>query len=193
MVSTFAAAQEVSNAMKKGAIQIEVFGGGGTGVGASSDTQMMNAGVRLGKVLTGSHGSGFLRGNLEYAIDVVPLNLFFQDHLNTATGRLDRETVYAGSISALVLKWNFTGGKRIAPWIALEESAIFTADNVPAGDTASTNFSSGFGAGLQFFRSNGHALNFSGHMMHISNASIGNHNPGLNVAMQFRLGYQWWK
>jgi len=193
LISSLALSQEVSGAMKKGATQIEVFAGGGSGVGSSSDTQMLNAGVRLGKVLTGSHGGGFLRGNLEYAVDIIPMYLFFQDRIAPGSGRVERQTVYGGSISPLIMKWNFTSGKRIAPWLALEETAIFTADHVPAGDTANVNFASGFGTGVQFFRSDRHAVNLSGHLMHISNASIGNHNPGLNLALQFRLGYQWWK
>ncbi|MFB3916575.1 MAG: acyloxyacyl hydrolase [Terriglobales bacterium] len=193
VVSSLAVAQELgAGALKKGATEINLWVGGGSGLGESSDFQMLNAGVRLGKVLTGSHGPGFLRGNLEYAADLVPLYLFVQDRV-VAPGATDRQTVYGGSISPLILKWNFTSGKRIAPYIALEESAIFTTDDVPAGDTSTINFASGFGSGLQFFRGDNHALSLSGHLMHISNASIGNHNPSINIALQFRLGYQWWK
>lgn len=193
VASSFAVAQEIgSGPLKKGATEIMVWGGGGSGLGKSSDCQMLTAGVRLGKVLTGSHGSGLLRGNLEYAVDLIPLYLFFQDRVS-ASGIKERETVYGGSISPIILKWNFTSGKRVAPFIALEESGIFTTDNVPAGDTANINFGSGIGSGVQFLRGENHALSLSGHLMHISNASIGNHNPGINFSLQFRLGYQWWK
>jgi hypothetical protein len=187
----FAYATGQESPRQKGAREITVWAGGGTGVGASDGTQMMNAGVRLGKVLTGEHGSGALRGNLEYAFDVAPLYLFFQDQ--NVNGVVKRQTVYGGSISPVVVKWNFTSGKRIVPFVGVEGSAILTSKNVPAGDTSQVNFGSGVAAGMQFLRGQSHAMSFSGHLMHISNASIGNHNPGVNVALQFRLGYQWWK
>jgi hypothetical protein len=31
------------------------------------------------------------------------------------------------------------------------------------------------------------------HVTHISNASIADHNPGINATMQFRVGYTWFK
>lgn len=176
---------------EKGATEISVWTGGGTGLGAGSGTQMMNAGVRFGKVLTGQHGSGIMRGNLEYAFDVAPLYLFFQDQ--NVNGVVKRQTVYGGSISPLIVKWNLTSGKRIVPFVGVEGSALLTSKNVPAGDTSQINFGSGVTAGMQFLRGKSRAVSFSGHLMHISNASIGNDNPGINVALQFRLGYQWWK
>jgi lipid A 3-O-deacylase len=29
--------------------------------------------------------------------------------------------------------------------------------------------------------------------MHISNASLGDANPGVNATVQFQIGYSWWK
>ena len=48
------------------------FGGGLSVPGGTSDTQVLNAGLRLGKVLTGNHGSGFIRGNFEWSADFMP-------------------------------------------------------------------------------------------------------------------------
>jgi lipid A 3-O-deacylase len=189
--ATAAAQTETSTALHKGATELAFWAGGGSGVGHSSETQMMNAGLRVGKVLTAPHGPGVLRGSLEYAADVAPLYLFFQDR--TVNGVRGRQTVYGGSITPLVMKWNFTSGKKVAPYVGVEGSAIFTSQNVPAGDTSRVNFASGATCGLQILTSSNRALSFSAHVMHISNASIGNHNPGVNVAMQFRVGYQWWK
>ena len=195
------AAQELP--IRQGATEMAVWAGGGTGLGHSSSFQYANAGVRWGKVLTGAHGSGFLRGNFEYAADVIPLYLFFQDQPKTGLVTVNgvpipvpitqRQTVYGGAISPLILKWNFTSGKRVIPFAAVEGTAIFTTKDVPAGDTSTINFGSGIASGVQMLRSNGHALSFSGHLLHISNASLGNHNPSINIGLQFRLGYQWWK
>ncbi|MFB3813440.1 MAG: acyloxyacyl hydrolase [Terriglobales bacterium] len=175
--------------VKNRGTEIGVWAGGGTGLGRSTSFQFANAGVRLGKVLTGEHGPGFLRGNFEYAADVMPLYLVFQD--GSVPG--NRQTVYGGSVAPLILKWNFTSGKRVVPWIAIEEGAIFTSKDVPAGDTSTVNFSSGLGTGIQLFRDDRHAVTFSGHVLHISNASLGRQNPSINVAVQFRVGYQWWR
>jgi hypothetical protein len=180
--------------IRKGATEFTIWSGGGSGVGEGSSTQMLNAGVRIGKVLTDQHGAGFLRGNLEYAFDIVPLYLFFQDQTVVKAGApvKERQTVYGGSVSPLVVKWNFTSGRSLVPFAGVEGSAIFTSKNVPAGDTAQINFASGITGGVQVLRGKRHAVSFSAHLMHISNASIGNKNPGLNVALQGRIGYQWW-
>ncbi len=190
------AAQNAPAPALKGSTEIGLWAGGGTGVGHSSSFQFANAGLRLGKVLTGQHGPGFLWGNFEYAVELVPLYLVLQDVPKLQAGgaiTTGRQTVYGGSISPVILKWNFSSGKNLVPFFAAEESAIFTTKDVPAGDTSTINFASGIGSGVQFFRDDRHALSLSGHLMHISNASIGNHNPGINIALQFRLGYQWWR
>ena len=50
-----------------------VWAGGGFSVpGGTKDTHTMNAGVRLGKVLTDDHLGGFLRGNFEWSADLIP-------------------------------------------------------------------------------------------------------------------------
>ena len=188
------AAQE--SPIRQGATEITTWAGGGTGLGHSSPFQFVDAGLRLGKVLTSAHGSGWLRGNFEYALDVAPLYLVFQDQpvvRVNGTAATQRQTVYGGAISPLILKWNFTGGKRFVPFAAVEGTAIFTTRDVPAGDTSTVNFGSGVASGLQFLCDGRHAISFSGHLLHISNASVGNHNPGINIGVQFRLGYQWWK
>lgn len=186
--------------IQKGATELEVWAGGGSGLGHSDGTHMADAGFRYGMVLTAQHGPGWLRGNLEYAFDVVPLYLFFQDHYvqptpSLAPGQLvsRRETVYGGSITPLVVKWDFTSGKRVVPFVAAEGSAIFTTQDVPAGNTSVVNFGSGIASGVQWLRGAHSAFSVSGHLMHISNASLGAHNPGLNIALQLRLGYQWWR
>jgi lipid A 3-O-deacylase len=188
-----AAAQQLPMA-QSGATELTAWGGGGSGLGHADTTQMAAAGFRFGLILTDQHGSGWRRGNLEYAFDVVPLYLFFQNQtvLTPAPVR-GREAVYGGSITPLVFKWNFTSGKRIVPFAGIEGSAIFTTKNVPAGDTSVVNFGSGIASGVQFMRGQRHSFFISGHLLHISNASLGNKNPGLNSNLQLRLGYQWWR
>ena len=68
------AAQDwVSQSLKRGAWELGVLAGGGTGLGKSSGTQFVYAGGRAGLILTGNHLPGFLHGNFEWAVDVMPL------------------------------------------------------------------------------------------------------------------------
>jgi lipid A 3-O-deacylase len=173
------------------------WGGGGTGLGNGSGTYMFNASFRLGKLITAEHGPGFLRGKLEYAADFTPAYVFSQDHtiLPLASPQLssERQTVYGGGFTPFILKWNFNAGRKVHPFAAAEGGVIFTTSNVPAGDTSNVNFNSGFEVGIQVPRPHDRALTFSGFLSHISNAELGNRNPGINVSLQFRVGYQWWK
>jgi len=53
--------------------EIQIWTGGGHGInGSQSDTGVWNLGLRYGLILTSPHGPGFLKGQLEYAFDVVP-------------------------------------------------------------------------------------------------------------------------
>jgi len=180
---------------QSGATEISVWGGGGTGLGHSSQAQFVNAGVILGKVLTDEHGPGVLQGTFEYDVDIMPLFLVLQNQPAVENGIpvTRRETVYGGAVTPVLWKWNFTRNKRVVPFATIEGSALFTTHDVPAGDTSVVNFQSGLGSGVQFFRGDGHAISVGGNFLHISNASLGNRNPSYNITLQFRVAYQWWK
>jgi lipid A 3-O-deacylase len=187
-------AQQTS--IRKDATEFGVWAGGGTGIGHNTSFQYANAGVRIGRVLTEQHGPGFLRGNFEYAADVAPLYLFFHDQTVVradGTTGTQRQIVYGAEISPVVLKWNFTSGRKIVPFAALQESAIFTTRDVPEPATSTINFGSAINGGVQLFRDERHTLSFSGELLHISNAGIGHLNPGINLNLQFRIGYEWWR
>jgi len=198
--------------MRQGATEMTLWAGAGSGLGHSDSTQMAVAGFRFGKVLTGEHGPSWLRGNFEYAFDLMPLYMFFQGQQSTGlpesvyaaisteppgageqqlTGH--RQAVYGGSFNPIVLKWNFTRGKRMVPFAAIEGGVICTAHNVPAGNTSPVNFGSGVAYGMQFLRGEHHAISISGHVLHISNASLGTLNPSINISAHLRVGYEWWK
>lgn len=195
----------------EGTFEFGVFASGGTGVGERSHTQFFNTGVRLGKVLTADFGPSFLRGNFEFAGDVIPLWLISQDSFRlrpasavpgaVAQGFAPdalvavpvRERVYGGSFHPVILKWNFTCSKRVVPYIAAEGGVLFTNNDVPFPDTSNVNFTPGGDFGVQIFTRDRQALVFSVHATHISNASMGDHNPGVNASVIFRLGYHWFK
>jgi len=186
--------------MREGTFEFGVWAGGGTGVGERSHTKFFNTGVRLGKVLTPNFGPSFLRGNFEFAGDIVPIWLIWQDSFRVRTNAAGQqvaipelERVYGGSFHPVILKWNFTRSKRVVPYIAAEGGVLFTKDDVPFPDTSNVNFTPGGDFGVQIFTKPTQAVVFSVHATHISNASMGDHNPGVNAAFLFRLGYHWFK
>jgi hypothetical protein len=157
-----------------------LFVGGGTSVASSPSGQSLLVGFRLGRVLTNEHGSGFLRGTFEMAGDIIPLDEYW-----IHGGQ------YAGGINPFIAKWNFTSPCKVAPYIAAVGGVLFSTRNLPPGDTAQINFTSGAEVGVQMFGKERNSWDLAVKAYHLSNASIGNHNPGINASLQFMLGYTW--
>ena len=112
-----ASAVHAQDGPEKGGHELELWTGGGHGVkGITSDTGVWTVGGRYGWVLTGPMGPGFLRGNFEYAVDVVPVNLIFQP------GR----TAYGVAVDPFAFKWNFETQGRIVPYVDLDGGALVT-------------------------------------------------------------------
>lgn len=170
---------------------------GGTGLNLDSSVHMFGVGGRGGRVLTNQHGGGILRGTFEWNAEVLPFYQFYYPHTKVyyPDGRVfdsgDKAT--GAIINPLVLKYNFTRGKKILPFFEAVGGAIFTNKNFPTGDTSQINFNSGAGVGINVFTRSNRSVAFDVRALHISNASIGNHNPGVNASLQFTLGYTWWK
>lgn len=159
-----------------GGHEIELWTGGGHSVaGGRGDTGAFNSGLRYGWILTGPHLPGFLRGRFEYAVDAVPVFLAFQP-----TG-----TAYGAGFDPLGLKWNFERHGRFSPYLELTGGVLFTNHDVPP-DTNTVNFMDQAALGTHIL---GAKYNWSLELryMHISNAGLGNLNPGVNT-VQVRLG-----
>ena len=136
---------------------------------------------RLGRVLTHQLGSNALRGSFEMAVDVIPINEFW----------IGGNAQYAGAIDPFIAKWNITGGKTVSPYLAAVAGVVFSPSNLPPGNTSQVNFTSGLELGAQWFRQSKNSINFALKIYHLSNASIGTLNPGINGAVQFMVGYTW--
>src|SRR5262250_3657878 len=105
-----------ATSLHDGAWDLGIWSQGGHSVsGGVKNTSAFDAGLRIGKVLTGQHGNGWMRGNLEYAIDIIPIYVL-PGPVNTA---------YGGSLSPFIVKWNFTGGRRLAPYFELGGGVLF--------------------------------------------------------------------
>lgn len=158
-----------------------VFVGGSTSFANTPSAQSFLAGARIGRVLTNEHGSNFLRGTFEMALDVIPINEFWYDG----------NAQYAAAINPFIAKWNFTSGCKVAPYLAAVGGIVFSTSNLPPGDTSVVNFTSGAEIGAQIFRPERRSVDLAIKIYHLSNASIGNQNPGINGAVQFTVGYSW--
>jgi lipid A 3-O-deacylase len=155
----------------------QIWTGGGHGInGSQSGDGLWNLGLRYGMILTAPHGPGILRGQLEYAVDVVPVWVIAQK----------TNTAYGGSVDPFAFKWIFSSAKRVKPFFQIEGGALFTNTKVPE-NTSQINFTTSGGIGAHFL---GKKHNFSAEVrfQHISNAGMTNPNPGINT-MQVRIGF----
>lgn len=124
--------------------------------------------------------------------------------------------IYTGvSITPIILRWNFASSGRWAPWVQGAGGLLWTnhkypafgglpvsnggysigsvGDNGPNDDTSVWNFTPQFGVGAHYFVRPRRSIDFGANAIHISSASLGDKNPGVNASVQFTLGYSWWK
>jgi hypothetical protein len=167
---------------EQGGNEIQVWAGGGHSVaGGTSNTEVFNAGLRYGWVISAEHLPGLLRGRFEYTVDVVPVYLIFQP----------ANTAYGAGFDPLGLKWNFVRRGRFSPFLQLTGGTLFSSVNVPTY-TNTVNFTPSAAFGTHIL---GEKYNWSVEVryLHISNAGLGVYNPGLNT-VQVRLGVgRFWK
>ena len=88
LIASAAAGQGLpSSSLTRGTWELGVFAGGGDGLGKSDNTQFLVAGGRGGWVLTGEHLPGILRGNFEWAMDVMPAYIVFPPNQRNLWGK----------------------------------------------------------------------------------------------------------
>lgn len=161
-----------------------IWADGGFSVpGGTKDTQIISAGGRLGKVLTGDHFGSFLRGNFEWSADLVPLYYVLQPE--------PAKNAYGEGFNPINLKWNFTSSARIVPYLELGSGVLFTSHAVPL-NTSHVNFITHATLGFQFFNNDRRAFTTGILYEHISNAGLTVPNPGVNT-VQFQIGLNWFK
>jgi hypothetical protein len=184
----------------------------GTGVGNRSDFKFFFAGLEGGKVLTRVMHAGILSGQFEYAGNILP---FWQAYTPAPHDQtfLYGDAVYTYpvgggtytgvSITPVILRWNFlTRAKRIQPWFQAAGGLIYTTHKFPPdllvphgtpGGTSVWNFSPQGGGGIHYFLRSGRSIDLGVNGVHISSASLGDRNPGVNASVQIQVGYTFWK
>ena len=170
---------------QKGTWDVSPWIAGATGeetTNSFAQARIWSAGVFFGRVITGEVGRGWLRGNLEYGFNVVPV--FVQTKI---------QTVHGGGFDPAILRWNSSHHtRRVAPYIELGGGAVATTSNLPPGATSSFNFMARGGGGVHVFTRKRQSLDIACRWWHISNANLGLQNPEFN-GVQVSLGYHWFK
>ncbi len=179
------------------------------------------AGAHVGKVLTPEIGKGYLKGNFEYAAELFPYwqsnTPTFQRRQCTATADPTvvacsapytvGGTFHGVTVTPIILRWNFTHGHRLMPWAQAAGGVLWTNHKYPAygqgplnivndgpgSDASVWNFTPQGGVGVHYFVRPRQSLDLSANGIHISSASLGDRNPGVNATVQFSIGYSWWK
>jgi hypothetical protein len=193
----------VGSIMKRDPWDRGVFIDGGFGTSGETSDHFLNAGVRIGKVLTDAAGPGILRGQFEYAIELIPYWQAFTPKETYTLTTVDppRQVTTGGtytglSMTPVILRWNLVRWKRVMPWLQGGGGLIWTNHKFPPNGSKGTsvwNFEPQIGVGLHYFVKPDRAITFAANAVHISNASLGDANPGVNATVQFQIGYTWWK
>jgi lipid A 3-O-deacylase len=193
---------------------------GGNGLQDRTNFRFLMVGGHLGKVLTPQLGRGLLRGNFEYAVEVFPLWQSYTPRFQrincvpaspkvACTPPYTVGGTYTGaSITPIQMRWNFSRAKRFMPWVQAAGGVIWTNHKYPAvgdlnaadptqtgpgADTSVWNFSPQGGIGAHYFFRSRRSVDFGVNGVHISSASLGDKNPGVNASLQISVGFTWWK
>jgi len=191
----------------------------GTGVGDRSDYKFLSAGFELGKALTPVIHAGVFSGQFQLAGNIMPLWQAYtpaphnENYTCITTGGAPYNcvlptgggTYYGVSLTPVILRWNFlTSSHRIQPWFQGAGGLIYTTHKFPPniltnkslgidGGTSVWNFSPQGGVGVHYFIHPKRSIDLGVNGVHISSASLGDRNPGVNASIQIQVGYTFWK
>jgi hypothetical protein len=191
----------------------------GTGVGGRSDYKFVWAGFQLGKTLTPVLHAGIFSGQFELGGNIMPLWQAYTPPPHEAQytclepgGQtmscllpVGGGTFRGVSLTPVIFRWNFlTRSRRVQPWFQAAGGLIYTTHKFPPnymsfpalgidGGTSVWNFSPQGGGGIHFFVRPKRSLDLGVNGVHISSASLGDRNPGVNASIQIQVGYTYWK
>jgi hypothetical protein len=189
----------------------------GTGVGDRSSYKFLWAGFQAGKPLTPVLHAGVFTGQFELGGNIMPLWQAYTPapHNQTYTciepglGTVPCVLPVGGgtfrgvSLTPVILRWNFLShSRRIQPWFQGAGGLIYTTHKFPPnilstatinGGTSVWNFTPQGGLGLHYFTRPKRSIDLGVNAVHISSASLGDRNPGVNASIQVQVGYTFWK
>jgi hypothetical protein len=195
----------------------------GVGLGDRSDYKFLSAGFQLSKPLSPVVHAGILSGQFEYGGNIMPLwqsytpAPHFQNFICTSPEgpyacslAVGGGTFRGVSLTPVIFRWNFlTRSRRFQPWFQGAGGLIYTTHKFPPNvqstqtingqtvlldaGTCVWNFSPQGGFGVHYFTRAKRSIDLGVNAVHISSASLGDRNPGVNASIQIQLGYTFWK
>jgi lipid A 3-O-deacylase len=197
--------------------------GNGVGSDERSQYRFLSAGFQLGKPLTPVLHAGIFSGQFEFGANVMPLWQVYTPAPSHATYicivsgspvscvlPVGGGTYRGVSLTPVIFRWNFlTQSRRFQPWFQGAGGLIYTTRQFPPsfsstppgvlpsytvdGSTSVWNFSPQGGAGFHYFTRDKRSIDVGLNAVHISSASLGDRNPGVNASIQVQVGYTFWK
>ena len=188
----------------------------GNGLGGRSSYKFLSAGVQGGKALTSVVHAGIFSGQFEFGANIMPLWQAYtpaphvQEVPCTVGGQSTNCPLAFGggtfrgvSLTPVILRWNvLTRSRRFQPWFQAAGGLIYTTHKFPPnilstptidGGTSAWNFSPQGGGGFHYFIRPKRSIDVGVNGVHISSASLGDRNPGVNASIQVQVGYTFWK
>jgi hypothetical protein len=191
----------------------------GNGVGDRSSYKFLWGGFQLGRTMFPPVKAGILSGQFELSGNVMPLwqaytpaphsvTIYYQAPGCPTPGCISTVQYGGGtyrgvSLTPVIFRWNFaTRSERLKPWFQGAGGLIYTTRKFPPtvivpkgtpGGTSVWNFSPQGGMGLHYFMRPERSIDLGVNAVHISSASLGDKNPGVNASIQIQVGYTWWK
>jgi opacity protein-like surface antigen len=155
-----------------------VLGGIGTDARSTSGRQVAFQSVEWGRNLSGEHGPGVLKGQLEMVIEVTPVFVAFQSGHAEGAG-----------FAPVMFRWNFRPHRAIEPFVDAAAGMVVTNRDVPE-NTTRMNFSEHFGVGARFRVAERWAVVAGYRLHHVSNNGTAARNPGVTSHVGY-AGVSW--
>ena len=130
-----------------------------------ADRQFLAVGGRYGRIVTNPKGRGFLKGNMELAVEVCPV--YLQDL-----------TTYGLSFT-LLFRHYMAPRSKLKPFFSFGLGTVFSKDPIPAA-SSHVNFITQGGLGIMWFAKPLLAYSVEYRVHHISNSVLAEVNPGIN-------------
>lgn len=191
----------------------------GNGIGNRSSYKFLWAGFQFGKPLTPVLHAGILTGQFELGGNIIPFwqaytpapgyenyNCKYPDGTKYSCSLPTGGGTFRGvSITPVIFRWNFlTHSRRFQPWVQAAGGLIYTTHKFPPnflsnpsegidGGTCVWNFTPQGGGGIHYFIRPKRSIDIGVNAVHISSASLGDKNPGVNASVQIQVGYTFWK
>jgi hypothetical protein len=207
-----AAGDPVAQARQNKSWEFGPFVNGGAGLGNRDNFQFFSAGFQGGKILTPVLHAGLFTGQFEYGVNIMPLWQAYTPAPHQALYNCKGQpcelpvgggTYTGASITPVIFRWNFLPrSRRFQPWFQAAGGLVYTTHKFPPdvlvphgtpGGTSVFNFTPQGGGGFHYFIRDNRSIDVGVNGIHISSASLGDRNPGVNASIQVQVGYTFWK